>query len=138
MSVCLSVKSHLTSGVCVLHVYLILVSDQNQLSHKESQTLWIGIQKKLLLLVSLYMYSYILFIHIYIYTCRLHASSVVHEFACNIRPVRRLLKRYIGYILVGTGFACASAPGRGVWGYAPPGKFWISRPSEIISDAILE
>ena len=44
----------------------------------------------------------------------------------------------VGYILVGMGFACASVPSRGVWGHAPPGKFWISRPSEIVSDAILE
>ena len=44
----------------------------------------------------------------------------------------------VGYILVGTECARASAPPRGVWGHAPPGKFWISRPSEIVSDAILE
>ena len=44
----------------------------------------------------------------------------------------------VGYILVGMGVACASVPSRGIWGYAPPGKFWISRHSEIVSDAILE
>ena len=44
----------------------------------------------------------------------------------------------VGYMLVGTGLVCASVPSRGMWGHAPPGKFWISRLSEIVSDAILE
>ena len=42
----------------------------------------------------------------------------------------------VEYILAGTG--CAIVPPRGVWGHAPPGKFWIARPSEIVTDAILE
>ena len=31
----------------------------------------------------------------------------------------------VGYILVGTRFACTSVPPKGVWGHAPPGNFWI-------------
>ena len=31
----------------------------------------------------------------------------------------------VGYILVIRGVACASVPSRGVWGHAPPGKFWV-------------
>ena len=30
-----------------------------------------------------------------------------------------------------------SALARGVGGHAPPGKFWIFRPSKIVSDAVL-
>ena len=47
------------------------------------------------------------------------------------RPVRRFLKRY-GYILVGTGCSRANASA------SSRGKFWISSPSEIVFDAILE